>query len=138
MQAKQILKDHGLRYTPHRGAIIDLIAARSPLSAEEIYTSLPLTDKPNLSTVYRALDALTAKGILERFTLSDIHKHYYALHSHAHQHYFLCTHCHQRIEVTGCPLSEYQRTLQETLGLEITAHSLQLSGLCSDCKGKKR
>ena len=75
---------------------------------------------------------------MEKFTLSGDHKGYYALHREEHKHYFLCTECHRRIELTDCPLHDYKQTLQDKLGLEIRTHSLHLAGLCNTCKGREK
>ena len=131
MQTTDILRAHGLKATPRRVAMLELIRARGPLSAEEVYQALSESgDAPSLSTVYRAVDALCEKGILVSVTLPGQTERRY---NWAGTHYFLCTACHRCIAIDDSPMTAYARSLEKCMGLQV--QQLQFTGLCGKCKG---
>ena len=68
--ASGIWKEYGLKNTPSRQAVLEVLAAaQGPISAEEVYRRILSggdghPPAVSLSTVYRTLATLTQKGLL--------------------------------------------------------------------------
>ena len=63
----ELLENCGLGYTPNRHRVLEVVGNNSgPLSAQQIFNTLNRTDNINRVTVYRILDLLVDKGLVER------------------------------------------------------------------------
>lgn len=139
----QLLKDCGLKNTPGRQAVLEVLArTEEPVTAEEVYRRI-LAEEPGekprcacLSTVYRTLSVLAEKGLLLRCagpnnTLA------YQLRDSRHRHYLVCTGCGSAVPIPGCPLESLEESLGAETGFSITGHNLELYGLCPRCAHRK-
>lgn len=132
------LRDNGLRSTKSRIAILEILGeSKQPISAEEIYLKLKDNkDITNLSTVYRNLDTLEQKNIVTKLGLLDDDKMLYEYNSMAHRHYLVCSGCKKIVTIQDCPLTSYEKTVEEKTGFSIKGHKLYLYGYCKDCNEK--
>lgn len=137
-----LLRDCGLKNTPSRQAVLEVLAAApGPVSAEEVYRRILSGagehGRPvSLSTVYRTLATLTEKGLLLRSSGQD-GALCYQLRDSRHRHYLVCTGCGSTVPIRGCPLTALEEALGAETGFAITGHNLELYGLCPRCSGKK-
>jgi len=131
---QHILKNEGLKNTKHRSSIINMIEkSEQPLTAEQIFLELKENNSSiNLSTVYRILNVLTDKHILNKSDYED--KTLFEKNVNEHSHHFICSGCKKMFKISGCPLEGYEKTIHDKLGFDITGHKLELYGLCKDCK----
>lgn len=133
---KEILKKENLKNTKHRNSVLEVIGqSRQPVSSEAIF--LRLKEKGitiSLSTVYRVLDALVEKGLVDKASVTDGNKALYEMNDMEHRHHLLCVKCRELLPVDGCPLEEYEKALEEKLGFSIKGHKLELYGYCKKCK----
>ena len=61
------LEASGLGHTPNRQGVLEVIGNNSsPLSAQQIFDTLSRTDNINRVTVYRILELLVDKGLVDR------------------------------------------------------------------------
>lgn len=136
--ASGIWKEYGLKNTPSRQAVLEVLAhTEEPLSAEEVYRRILSGDgRVSLSTVYRTLSVLAEKGLTLKHSSQDGTLSY-QLRDSRHRHYLICTQCGSSVPIPGCPLEELERNLGERTGFAITGHSLELYGLCPQCIHKK-
>jgi len=92
----QLIKKTKLDATPNRLKVLELIGNHdSPLSAGEIFTVLSTNQSINRVTVYRILDLLVAKGLVDRISGGG-RSFYYGLaanENHAPPPHFYCTRC---------------------------------------------
>ncbi len=138
------LKEYGLKNTPGRQAVLEVLAhAQEPLAAGEVYRRVLAgegTEKNRrtcLSTVYRTLTTLVEKGLLLRGSGQD-GSLLYQLRDSRHRHYLICTRCGSSVPIPGCPLEGLEQSLGAKTGFAITGHNLELYGLCPQCaKGDK-
>jgi Fur family ferric uptake transcriptional regulator len=132
-----LLKHEGLKNTKHRTAIIKMLEqSEQPLTAEQIYLELKEKNSSiNLSTVYRILNVLTTKSILNKSDFEE--KTLFEINANEHTHRFICSECKKMFKIIGCPLEGYEKNLHDKLGIEITGHKLELYGLCKGCKLNK-
>ena len=134
------LKACGLKSTKQRRAILTVMAAGNrPFTVDEVFLALKAgkTDI-SMSTVYRALESMSHKGMLRRVTLSGSDKMAYVIECAAHSHYLVCSGCKKILPIANCPLGTYEEALAKETGFEILGHRLDIYGLCPDCQKERR
>ncbi|UWG96223.1 transcriptional repressor [Dehalobacter sp. DCM] len=132
----ELLKNAGIKNTKHRSLIFELLEhATEPLTAEDIFISLKEKSASiSLSTVYRALEKLTAGNLLLKSTLSDDGKARYELNNHEHKHYLICMKCNKHISIDECPMKDFEKLLESQENFDVIRHKLEIYGYCRDCK----
>lgn len=131
-----LLKSANLKSTRKRLVILSVLNnSISPLTSEEILEEASKEVDMNLSTIYRALGALTEKGILLK-QLSNDGKTYYQINNRQHKHQLVCTLCNKVVLVDCCPLKKFENELCKDTGFTITSHNLEFSGICPECAKK--
>lgn len=131
-----MLKSANLKATKKRMLLINCLRhSDSPLTADEIYNILKEDININLSTVYRALNALVESDIAIKQILSDGNS-VFQLNNSAHQHILTCKMCGKVSYVDICPIESFLDTISEKTGYEITGHNLEFIGICPDCLKK--
>ncbi len=135
---EELLKKASLKNTSQRFTILSIIeSSKEPITAEEIYKQLVLEDlKINLSTVYRTLNVLTDKSILIKILKAD-GTAAYELNKSTHNHYITCSECHSSMLIDCCPIRDLSDKVNQQTGFKVTGHSLQLTGICSECQKRK-
>ena len=133
MEVKEIFKANGVKVTKARLLIYDLLKESDrSVTADYIYSKCK---EINLSTVYRALNALTEKGILLK-QLSNDGKTYYQINNREHKHQLVCSLCNKIVLVNCCPLRKFEDELCQETGFTITSHNLEFTGICPECAKK--
>lgn len=131
-----ILKSASLKATKKRIMILNILETESnPVTAEFIFEQLSKTLEINLSTVYRALNAMSDKNII----IKSIHmdgKTYFQLNNERHKHEIVCSVCHRSIDVGDCPFDKIAQELSEKTGFIITGHNMEFTGICPNCISK--
>ena len=93
------LKSADLKQTKKRVLILSVLeTASTALTAEEIAELTSKDMKMSISTIYRALNALSDKNVIIK-TLHQDGKTYYEINNHTHKHSLLCTLCNERIPI---------------------------------------
>jgi Fur family transcriptional regulator, peroxide stress response regulator len=131
------LRQHGLRVTPQRRAILELLVDDdSHPTAEQVYQRV-LAVMPDVSrtTVYNTLRELSDLGELTPVhDLSD-GGHRYDTKNEAH-HHLCCIECHKLIDIDhdfeGTTLSA-----EEASGYRILSRQVTYYGICPDCQAAK-
>jgi len=132
------LRDAGLRRTPVRSAVLDLLAKASrPLGVPDMLGKLP--HGTDVVTVYRTLNTFTRKKLVHRIQAED-RSWRYALGSssikmdHRHPH-FVCDKC-QNVECLSG--AEIPKGLPRSMGVKsayaITYSEVVLHGVCPRCQ----
>lgn len=136
--SKELLQSVSLKVTPARVAIIDaLYKSKYLLSAQELYDLLVLKGlSTNLSTVYRALDSLKEKEIVNEVSLKIKEKKLYEFNSHKHHHFFVCECCHKIESVDTCLIHKIEEEIEGKHSFKIKHHNLELYGICDECDEK--
>lgn len=129
----------GLRNTGPRRLIAEKLAtlasAGSDFATDELWSELK-TDAPDLgrSTVFRAVDVLAERGILDRVTFADGTHRYRVCGSGAHHHHVTCVQCHRVVQVETCLGDDVLRAIESSTDFALEGHSLELFGRCRDCR----
>lgn len=134
---ENVLKNNGLKSTEGRKLILDILeSAYEPMTADEIFVLARQKRELNFSTVYRTLSTLAEKSIIMKNIGGD-GKSYYQLSSEGHCHYLVCSECHRRIAIDGCPFEEMRENIANETGFHITGHNFEFVGECPECFEKK-
>lgn len=105
----------------------------TPITASDIFYNASKEIKINLSTIYRILKRLEEENLITK-TLRQDKKFYYELKHNYHKHFLICRICHDVEPVEHCPLENMMDKIKEQTGFEITAHTLEIEGICKKCK----
>jgi Fur family ferric uptake transcriptional regulator len=134
---EDILRKNGLKVTESRKWVLKVLSEKpEPMSADDVYKQIIAQYSMDYSTVYRILSILTEKNITIKSVQGDGIA-YYQLNDSRHNHYLVCSECHKRIPIEGCPLHEISEELVERTGFHITGHNLEFVGECPECMKKK-
>ena len=132
---REILRKRNLRSTRHRTAILaELEKSRFPVSAEYLFINLKEKNiSISMSTVYRVLDTLVENGLVIQSNLPGANKAVYEVNKKEHHHHLICIKCRNMFSVEGCPLSEYEKSLENRFGFSVKGHTLKIFGYCNEC-----
>jgi Fur family ferric uptake transcriptional regulator len=105
------------------------------LTAQELFDRLRADGRSvGIATVYRVLELLTTKGLVQRIDLGEgIARYEPADHAGDHHHHLLCDGC-GKVEAFADP--ELERTLRKVerrTGYAVAGHDVVLRGACRDC-----
>ena len=128
------LRARGLRWTPQRRLILDVItAAEGHVTGSEFVDRCRERDPDTTpSTVYRTLDVLEELGYLAHSHAADGREEYHVLPvaEHAHLH---CASCGGSWEVGGQEIAGLVETLRHERGFVVDVAHLTVAGRCRDC-----
>lgn len=131
-----LLKSANLKTTKKRMSLINCLRhSDRPLSAEEIHSLLKEDIHINLSTVYRALSALTEAEIIIRHMSND-GSALYQINNGSHKHTIRCKICGKVDFIEKCPISEIVYEVENSTGYQVTGHQLEFVGICPNCSEK--
>ena len=135
-----MLQESGLRATPQRRAVLEVIAAHGGhLTAEDIYREAQqLKPGISLATIYRALAALEQAGLIQHSFSDRGHDRSRFEPSGAPEHFhFTCLGCGKIIEFESRQVKIIQRELGEQHGAVVTQACMCMSGYCLECARKR-
>ena len=135
-RAEGICKSRGVRFTPQRKRVYELICANKGASSayellEKLKESEPQAKPP---TIYRALDFLLEQGLIHRVESENsfisccscsVNKHY--------SHLLICDLCGNVQELQDDSLIALLANNAEKHGFRITNHVIETHGTCQKC-----
>ena len=131
-----ILEDSDLPPTPNRMKVLEIVGNNnSPLSAQEIYETLSRTEDINKTTVYRILDLLVEKGVVERIRGGGRSFHYGMApnENHPSHPHFYCKECGNLQCLSPDGLNVELENLRRTFPGIIEKVEVRLDGICKNC-----
>ena len=133
---KSLLEAADLETTANRLDVLEVIGGNSyPLSAGGIYHILERRSSINRVTVYRILDLLVARGILDRISTGG-RAFYYGMapnKNHPRHPHFYCTRCGQMNCLTPDSLTVDAEALRKTFPGRIDKVEVRIDGICKNC-----
>ena len=135
---KSLLELSGLGHTANRLRVLEIIGNRShPLSAQEIIEELNKeTQEVNRVTVYRILELLVGKRLVERISAGDRSFRYGLAPNTNHQphSHFYCLECKEMECLSPDQINlDTQPLTRSFLGL-IERVEVRIDGICEDCR----
>ncbi len=130
------LREHGLRATHGRIAIVRLLDASStPLTLAEIHEKVKARGC-DFATVFRFVSILEQKQLVQRVAWIDgtTRHEMSARDGHHHHHYLICRECHKVEPLDECVVESFENQIAKERGYAGLSHSLQLSGVCPECQ----
>ena len=132
------LKERGLKVTPQRMAIIEVLIEQRNLhpGARLVYEEAKKKKKSlSLSTAYATLNDLSRHGIIKTLQFDRMENRYEGnLEEHLN---LICAHCGKIIDYKIPPLVDQQEIAKKT-GFSVTDTRLEYYGYCRDCHAKNK
>ncbi len=130
----QILRQHNLKVTPQRLAIVEVIHNYGHINIDKLYEEIKIKfETISLATIYKNISAMTKNTILYEVKLPN-EKSVYETVKDNHSH-FLCKKC---AEVTDIDINMEKniKSITQKYDFSIEQTDLVLSGICDKCKDK--
>jgi Fur family ferric uptake transcriptional regulator len=133
-EVRDELRSRGLRWTPQRRLILDVLAATSGhvTSSDIVERCRERDPETTPSTVYRTLDVLEELGYVHHSHGADGREEFHVLPAAEHAH-LQCEHCGRSWEIEPEEAGELVRGLQRTRGFTVHVGHLTIAGDCADC-----
>jgi len=132
---RKFIREKGLRYTPQRGAILEIfLSVEKHLSAEQLYKIVRKKD-PNIGyvTVYRTMKLLEEAGLCNEVDFGDGVSRFEHQYGHEHHDHLVCVKCGRCLEVIKPEIEKLQDALAKEKHFIPLKHKLQIFGVCSKC-----
>jgi Fur family ferric uptake transcriptional regulator len=138
MSCLKVIKDKGLRLTPQRRLIIDILHnTHTHLTGEDIIkyvqTRMPGVNK---STVYRTLDMLEQAGCVFKSESGDHFIYHHA--EEGHHHHLKCSRCGKIVECDENIFQPVESALLRNYSFHVDFKHVVMNGLCGTCKNKDK
>jgi Fur family ferric uptake transcriptional regulator len=132
-----------LRADGHRsgGARLDVIELLGRqdccLTAQEIFDTLRAEGRPvGIASIYRVLELLTEKGLVQRIDLGAGIARFEPLHASGdHHHHLVCDDCGKVEAFADAELEQALRQVEGRTGYSVAGHDVVLRGACGACTG---
>ncbi|BDU51530.1 Fur family transcriptional regulator [Haliovirga abyssi] len=117
-----------IKLTENRKEIFNIIkSSKKPISAKVIQSKIK--DKLDCSTVYRTLEFLTKKQIINSVSFKGKSFYYYGTGGH----FLFCKECGEIIAFDQCIIGDLESKIEDKFNYKITNHVLYFQGYCSKC-----
>lgn len=137
MNIEKLLRENNIRVTKNRVTILKILEKNNKaVTADYIFEICKKNgDKVDLSTIYRTIDLLEEKDILNKFDTGE-GKYNYILKNKCHKHILYCDLCHKKIEI-DCPLIQVEEIVRNKTGFTFLEKEIKLKCICEECRRKK-
>ena len=136
--AKDTLKEKGVRLTRQRQIVLDIINnSGQHLDAESLYQMARTQDpKLNRVTVYRTLKMLKEGGLVDELDLMHYggDQHYYETKLKGEHAHVICLRCGRVEEYFGEPIQKLRKNVETSLGFQILIARTEIGGYCTHCQ----
>ena len=136
-----LLEESGLESTPKRLQVLEVIGDNnSPLSARQIFETLSRTNNINRVTVYRILDLLVEKGLIDRIS-GGSRSFVYGLapnENHPAHPHFYCKSCGNLECLNPQSLNVDMQPMRRTFPGVIENVEVRIDGVCKNCLRTER
>ena len=123
------------RHTRQRDIVTRALDAQAGfVSAGDLHASIGAGGETiGLATVYRALTALAADGVVDVLTAPDGTSVYRACATDAHHHHLICRSCGRAVDIEADPIEAWANEVAAAHGYTKAQHVVDIFGLCPDC-----
>lgn len=127
-----ILREHELKATPQRLAILELIDLYGHINIDKLYEEVKKKfNSISLATIYKNINAMTNNMLLFEVKLPN-EKSVYEIVKEKHSH-LLCNRCGSVVDIE-VDIDSMEDSISKQYNFEIEQSDLVLSGVCCNCK----
>jgi Fur family transcriptional regulator, ferric uptake regulator len=137
---KSLIRKMGLKVTDQRMTVLGCLFESQKNYSERHVTAQALFDRcykkdPSIgfATVYRFLRELSQHGLATEVRMGGLASRY-ELTTKDHHDHLTCTKCGQIQEFENDKIEKLQQQVAAQFGFKLTAHILELYGLCQNCQ----
>jgi Fur family transcriptional regulator, ferric uptake regulator len=133
-ELKAKLRERGLRMTPQRQLILDVVASmHGHATADQVYQQVVRSfPDVNVTTVYRTLEVLEEIGIVRHTHFHDGVSQFQRTDEPPH-HHMLCTRCGADVDIDLSLLVPLARALHKRYGFQADLTHTAIVGVCQAC-----
>ncbi|MFC9085423.1 Fur family transcriptional regulator [Nocardiopsis dassonvillei] len=103
-------------------------------SAQDLYADLRADgSKIGLTTVYRALQALSDSGEVDVLRTDEGEAVYRACGTESHHHHIVCRVCATAVEIEGPTVEKWAAEMGAQHGFTSVTHTVEVFGTCANC-----
>ena len=137
-RARAQLRDRGMRWTPQRRALVEVLAASDGhvMSTDLLERCLAFDPDTTPSTVYRTLDVLEEIGLVRHSHGHDGREEFHILPTTDHGH-LRCEACGATWEIDPGEARQLTRTLARHRNFTVNLSHLTIVGRCGACTSSK-
>ena len=136
-EAHSRLQSSGQRMGAARAAVIEYLDEQDCCrGAQEIHEALAARGSTvGLASVYRAVDGLVERGLLQRVDFGDgIARFEPVRPGDDHHHHIVCAECGKVDAFHDAPLERAIEAIEQQTGYHVVSHDVVLRGTCADCR----
>jgi Fur family ferric uptake transcriptional regulator len=138
MSCNTILKEKGLRMTPQRRLILDIVdESGGHMTGEEIVrivqSKMPGVNK---STVYRTLELLEKLECVCKSESGDRYIYHHA--EEGHHHHLVCSKCNKTVDCDEDLFTPVEKALRSKYGFNVDFKHIVIKGVCENCNKKSK
>lgn len=131
---EQLFHDRGLRLTEQRRDVFRILEGRDqPMTMGEIIKASQFAER---TSVYRALQLFIKQGIVDLVPVGFKQRYELAEPFKAHHHHLICIDCGELVDLDSVKLEKIVGKLAAVHGYKLTAHHVELQGICRSCVEK--
>lgn len=131
MNKHKLLQEKGLKSTTARIAVLDhLEKQNNPIDVLTIVENL--NSQADQATIYRILEVLTDKGIVNRLEFGE-GKYRYEINDSDH-HHLVCSNCGNIEDIEDKFMEDFELEIKNKKGFLVKSHSLEFFGVCRSCQ----
>ena len=132
-------RERGMRWTPQRRAVVEVLAAASGhVSGVELIERCRTADPTTIpSTVYRTLDVLEELGLVRHGHSADGREEFHAAQEAEHGHLY-CDSCGSRWEISSSEAQAILAAFRGLDGFEPDLSHMTIVGRCATCADRLR
>ena len=136
-QTLEALRGSGYRNGLARRAVVEHLGGQDCcLTAQEIFDGLRADGRQvGIASIYRVLELLTEKGLLQRVELGEGIARFEPVHSGGeHHHHLVCDNCGRVEAFSDDELERALRKVESRTGYSVAGHDVVLRGTCRICR----
>jgi Fur family ferric uptake transcriptional regulator len=137
---RRYIADHGLKSSRQRDLVAEVFfSTGGHLRVEELLEKVrQVNPRVSQATVYRTVRLLRACGLAAARHFSEGETRYESSDTSHHHDHLICTSCGRIVEFLNERIETLQHRVARAHGFKVTAHRLELYGLCASCRGRGR
>ncbi|MBA3013718.1 MAG: transcriptional repressor [Proteobacteria bacterium] len=135
-QFEEFLSKQNLRLTGQRQLIVNaFLKHKGHISSEELYRKVQKTSPDiGFTTVYRTLKLLSEAGLATSKNFGNGYARFESTNQQEHHDHLICTKCGKIVEFVNDQIETLQNGIAQRHGFMVTDHTLDIYGICQDCK----